>query len=566
MRRLGVVAVVAACTAILTGACKIPNAGPTPSEIASLGLEVPAPACITDNMEARYSQCPVIPPRSRGAGACVATSPQPWPESVDLEPPPIVKLEGDSLGGNSVRLLAKAERLYDEAASDSAKWEAAGKAYERARRRLPPQGLARSYAAYKLAMVHRALSNLPEAQAKLDDALRFGAADAAPELRRSARAELIAAYALGADHSYAYRTFLPLSGDRGGESVTALQMMEKLAATLASAGQLSGALVVLRDLKTRDLQRACLHQSRMVEATRLHGVKFATARELDALLNEHRRLEPGSQAHSSCGSRVARQLLEEGERWQLESVGTPSRPGTADRQVMGLAAQLYDAVLASFEQEQLDEWGICAPLSEVAFARAELLYLQHDWRGCGPAFELSIRVDPSAEQASQAAFAAVVCRQSAWDEQTRGLGQLSQKRRMLAQLQHADDWRMLLRSFHRYLCMTTGNEALTADYPTAAYARAQAFYDGGALWEAAVGFRLVAYRHTSSQPGALAAQRYAEVMEPLAADDVCRIDLMLDLERLVAAYCGRRNAEVAEVCSGMNSVLQRLNGISGPQL
>jgi len=266
-----------------------------------------------------------------------------------------------------------------------------------------------------------------------------------------------------------------------------------------------------------------------------------------------------------CGYWAAAQLLEVATAWAADALGLPGKAGTYDRTKMASASQLYHAVLEGFRSPQLTAWGICTKLRDVAHTRAELLYALRSWAACGPAYDLAIRFDPSDERLTHAANNAMVCRHNALQQLRASLGQMPTKQRIEVNLQYTEDWRQLLRAYHRFMCVSDSHERARETYGLVGFARAQTFYEGGALWEAAIVFRTVAQQSASSTSGARAAQRYAEIMEDLAKDDICRRELTLDIERLQATYCSAIPAS-DEACASMTEVVDRVGFNVRPQL
>jgi hypothetical protein len=233
--------------------------------------------------------------------------------------------------------------------------------------------------------------------------------------------------------------------------------------------------------------------------------------------------------------------------------GAPSEGATAirDAQALDLAEQVYRRLLAGFSQDEMDGWGICASLDEIRYTRAEILLLLRRWSACALAFDEAFAA--SGERAREAAFGSVVCHHHAWESWREELAAADLHDRLEVQIEHTARWRRLLASLHRYRCVARSGPLSSA----VALSRAEAFYEAGALWEAAVGFRALAYQGTAAE-SRLAARRYAEVMEGLAADDVCRLELSADLERLHEKHCH----EAGEICSELALAVRRAGGIA----
>ena len=57
---------------------------------------------------------------------------------------------------------------------------------------------------------------------------------------------------------------------------------------------------------------------------------------------------------------------------------------------------------------------------KIKYAMADLLYFQKDWAKCGPAFDSVVAENPTAAEAPEAAYAAVLCYQNIYDETHKG--------------------------------------------------------------------------------------------------------------------------------------------------
>jgi tetratricopeptide (TPR) repeat protein len=560
----------------VTGAC-VPTQGAGPTLEEAVTDPRQWPTCITRQMKERAFACPAQPALAPPTTSCTP-QPEPWP-------PPPARLEPDAalarqLAGSSPA-LDHAEAAYAKATGSAttgatngttigtttgtttgaeADWRAAQRAFQRLQRDARQSKTLRGYGSYRLGLIHFQLGRSNEGLTALEAAVLL-AYQAKPSLqttavRATARAALISASAISGDVAGAKLRFQRLWGsDNEGEQ---LSMLHALGEALAAQGKLGQAAALLSDLARQDAVDSCSHQAKAVRALHARGPKLPTAGALDDLMGHLFATSPGTGRHGRCGATTAQLLVDIGDEWHAEALGTPQRSGTRDPHTMHLAAQLYRVVLATFTQGQLDDWGVCAPLGRIALRRAHLLRARQDWTQCGPAYDEAMRLDPEARRNDEVTFSAVVCRQHAWANRLGAQNRQQVKQRMESALEHTDDWRQLLRAIHRYLCTATARHARSPNYAESALVRAQALYDGGALWEAAVAFRLVAFEHSQALAGGLAAQRYAEVMEPLAADDVCRRELSIDLERLDATYCRPRRATPTE-CQGLGAVLTRLS-------
>jgi hypothetical protein len=269
--------------------------------------------------------------------------------------------------------------------------------------------------------------------------------------------------------------------------------------------------------------------------------------ELNALLDDY-----DASADKSCGPEIAQLLLDLGDDWVARAL-------PRDRDAIDLAEQAYRRVLATFTQSQLDAWGICTSLAELRHTRAELLLKNEHWHECALAFDEALAGSTSLDRARDAALGAVVCHHRGWSTWREALGRGPLLWRIEEQIEDTARWRQLLGAYHRFLCLGrgAGDERLGDEV---ALSRAEAFYQGGALWEAAVGFRVLAFDARRAREGLAAARRYAQVMESLAEDQSCHIQLTRDLERLHARYCNRHNASG---CGELGEAVARAGGALG---
>jgi hypothetical protein len=323
---------------------------------------------------------------------------------------------------------------------------------------------------------------------------------------------------------------------------------------LAANGRFDEAVAALRTLSSRTGDPTCRHRTRIVRALRAGGHETQAVRELNEMLQTY------DAKASRCGNEIARLLLELGDDWVAR---VAPRNGATDKEAIDLAEQAYRRVLATFQQAELDAWGMCVSLAEIRHTRAELLLLSEKWNECAVAFDEAIVGAVSSARANDAALGAVVCHHHAWSTWREALEREPLLTRIEDQIEDTARWKRLLGSYRRFLCIGQGraSEKLAADKlgTEVALSRAEAFYNGGALWEAAVGFRGVAFEDAGSRAGLRAARRYADVMDNLAADSGCRLQLTQDLERLYALHCSGRAHP--EGCGELRDAVARAGGL-----
>lgn len=532
-----------------------PNRQPPPDP--SIMTETAWPTCITANMTERIDHCPAPSPELFDAPLACA------PREVAKAPPAAIAIgvrpPEELLAASPLLAKANAER---EAADDGDGLTRAKRAYGRAVRGTPAASAERAWAHLGMLSIHRRLDAHADALVEAVAARKIALATKEPELSRVTRENLLATYALAGKLDAAHENFLPLSGDAPSEDPLTLAMMRDLATELVALDKLDAASTVVTATRKMDPKRACLHQAELVELVSRARSREATASALSTLVDDVQALVPKSPHTEACRAAAARHLVDLGEAWRAEAIGDEHDPevaprGTMDAVTLDYATQAHAAVLGLFDQRELDSLGVCADRRELAHRHAQLLFVQKSWNACGPAYEAALKADPRGARGEQAALAAVTCRQRAWLEDSARLELSSDEERMEAVIQRTDDWRMMLRSFQRYMCVAGHQSAQAAPVSQAAYARAEAFHDGGALWESVVAFRLLAFSPTHGPAARHAARRYAEVMDDLAdGDDLCRDELQLDLERLERMHC--KSPRPDEACTAIHGVLDRI--------
>ncbi|MEZ4447320.1 MAG: hypothetical protein R3B72_50040 [Polyangiaceae bacterium] len=518
---------------VLGTACFEPRQ-PVPDPHVLDGHDDQPPACITTALEARYQACP-SPRRPAPRPVCRSRSPETEPERAEL--PPLAAPEHPSPA------LARAEALLAEPLPGDER--EANDHRRRVRRTLEQairaeRGVEAAYARLRLAELLLELDDPAAAMAERRAAALMAAkASALPRARAiadHAQRGYVALYARLGDATKADEDFAPLAPY--GKTAA---LLSQLADTLAASGRSHDLEAVMRQLASRDPDHRCRHRARILDLARSAGDRDATILALNGLLEAYDELPLHAPDRDACVDRTARHLLELAASYEREATTeSATTPSATQAESLDLAEQLYRRVLASFTEEQLARHGICVSLADVAHRRGALTFRQGRWRDCGAAFDLALQLDPNASWAATAAHTAMVCRQNAWTATSDAHDHMTDHDRMEGALAHTDDWRRMLAAFHRYLCTSDlgPEQAASSD---AAFDRAQAFLDGGALWESAVGFRVVAFAGGPSAPRAM--RRYAEVTASLAADDTCRIELRRDLEHLMRRHCEAQDSD-----------------------
>jgi hypothetical protein len=163
---------------------------------------------------------------------------------------------------------------------------------------------------------------------------------------------------------------------------------------------------------------ACMDQDERVRKSRTQGDKAVIIRELDRLVDIHRRVQKegihSEETRYICANITAALLFETAMEWHVRAVGgghESNRDG-----LMRLATQLYEKILDHFTAEQIasfdyphiakNDW---PSRWRIQFAMADLYYFLKDWAKCGPAFDMVVVSAPDKPAVEEAVFAAALC-------------------------------------------------------------------------------------------------------------------------------------------------------------
>jgi hypothetical protein len=212
--------------------------------------------------------------------------------------------------------------------------------------------------------------------------MQYASLPNAEQLAITARRDLVQVYALGGEPKRAYETFKPLAGDE----VTAFKMLDDLGTLYLDTGHFDDAVVVYRDLKTRDHgPKGCTYQGHIAEAI-LAQKPFGEGlmRELLALVN------------GKCGN-VAAEVV-------VEAAIARGDPSIFEM----LLAAFKPAELAGFQFRRLEkeDWPT-AP--RIKYALAELQFRHKEWARCGAGFQGVLAEDPAGPLAADAAYGSFLC-------------------------------------------------------------------------------------------------------------------------------------------------------------
>lgn len=500
--------------------------------------------------------------------------------------------------------LAFGELFFQEAQGDPSKWDLAAAAYEEVTKYPPPTNKLYGYARYKLAYVHWNKGAYPQALNEFKKVIDYGDTykdlPNAPQLARAARRDLIPVYAASGAPDKAYNFFKPLSGDKGGDDTKTIGMLNELGLAYLDTGHYREGITLYKDLMSRDPGvKTCYYQGQITSATQaiFSGDKDTVRKELDNQLRVRNDYVGGGAPDKeklACSNRTAELLAETAMSWHLEAVGSGGVRGTGDKKTMDLAAYLYKKVtdtftaadFAKFEFPRImkEDW---PTLYKLRYLAADLLYFQQRWEECGPAFDAVVAEDPKAAEATQAAYAAVLCYQKMYDKmyagdadkKGKGLGPTGDEKEQEAK---KGEWERLkpktltdmqkgmLQAFNRYVCYIRppkGDKEAEEQYVDVKFARARTYFEAQHWEEAAIAFRDIAMNYPSNDAGLFAAQFYLESLNVLGSRaepprTACFDEMATDVPAFLDLYCkGSKfedNKENCEILTRIRFNIRRL--------
>jgi TolA-binding protein len=494
--------------------------------------------------------------------------------------------------------LAFGELFFTEAMGDPSKWALAESAYKEVIKYKPPQNKVYGYALYKLGYVYWNSGEYAQAIQQFKNVIEYGDKYAdmpnAKLIQKSARRDIIPVYAVAGNASKAFNFFRPLSGDTGGSQDLTLQMLRDLGISYFDTGHYDEAITMYRDLMARDKgDQFCEYQVLISQAVQaLSGSdKIAVRKELDNMLGVYDRFkkeEHSAEAQLNCANRTAELVSETAMSWHMESVGDGSVRGTNDPKTMDLAAYLYQKVVDNFTQEEFSKFTFPRIVKEdwpniykIRYAMADLLYVQQRWEDCGPAFDAVVDENPQGEQASQAAYAAVLCYQKMYDQLHKGesdrkgkglaptrddVGGKDKKRSEWDKFkpkEFTDMQKGMIGAFNRYVCYIqppAGDKQAEEQYVEVKYARARTYYEAQHWAEAAIAFRDIALNYKDHDASIYAAHLYLEAVNVLGSKSeppkpVCFEEMSKDVPKFIDNFCTPdKYAEDKENCDVLTRI------------
>jgi len=495
--------------------------------------------------------------------------------------------------------LAFGELFFQEAQGDPSKWDLAAAAYKEVIKYPPPNNKQFGYARYKLGYVHWNKGDYPNALNEFKKVIDYGDqftdVPNATQLAKAARRDMIPVYAVAGAPDKAFNFFKPVSGDKGGEQVKTVGMLNELGLAYLDTGHYKEGIVLYRDLLSRDPgAKGCFYQGQITTATQalMSGDKEAVRKEMDQqvrVFNEYNKSANNNEKDkAACANKTAELLAETAMSWHLEAVGTGGVRGTGDKKTMDLAAYLYKKVADNFTSADFakfqfprivkDDW---PTMYKIKYAMADLLYFQQRWDECGPAFDAVVAEDPKGGQAAEAAYASVLCYQKMYDQmykgdsdrKSKGLGPTGADEK--DQQAKKGEWEKfkpkaftsvqqgMVTAFNRYVCYITppkGDKEAEEQYVEVKYARARTYFESQHWEEAALAFRDVAINHADKDAGIFAAQLYLESVNVLGSRaepprPSCFDDMAKDVPVFLELYCkGSKYEDNKEQCETLTRI------------
>ncbi|MCA9605839.1 MAG: tetratricopeptide repeat protein [Myxococcales bacterium] len=428
------------------------------------------------------------------------------------------------------------------------------------------------YALYKQAWAMYNLEDFRGALTQFVRTIEFAqqnpeARDAA-NLARQSRRELVLPYSRVGRPNQALEFFRRYATNED----QALEMLESLAELYYDTGNWPNTIEVYHRLMAERTagDRLCYWQSRVTNAVISSRPKDDQVREVRRLVDVYGTYIEASHpqdAVNECKQATAAILVSLATAWHREAIGTDDQPGTNDRNTMRAASALYRIAIERFPDmgdmqfPDIDrrDW---PNEYRISYFYAELLWRMEDWATCGPAFDRVVELNPQGEFTQDAAYAAVLCYNSLYQQQYQGREretasrEASSGRRGRRGQQEpetppvpvprelTDTESGMLAAFQRFVCFVSDSDEL----PTIKYRRARIFYESNRYEEAAVLFRDIAMNHSDNELAEYAANLYLDSLNVLGTQwqrSQCINDIRDNIEPMSNLYCNTDSARDA---------------------
>ncbi|MBX3270933.1 MAG: tetratricopeptide repeat protein [Sandaracinaceae bacterium] len=424
------------------------------------------------------------------------------------------------------------------------------------------------YALYKQAWAMYNLEDFRGALTQFVRTIEFAtqnpeARDAA-NLARQSRRELVLPYSRVGRPRQALEFFRRYATNED----QAVEMLESLAELYYDTGQWGETIETYQRMMAERSSgpRLCYWQSRVTNAVISSRPKDDQVREVRRLVDVYGAFIAQShpqEAVTECKQATASILVSLATAWHREAVGTDDQPGTNDRNTMRAAAALYRIAVERFPdmgQMQFPDIDRRDWPNEyrVAYFYAELLWRMEDWAQCGPAFDRVVELNPQGEFTQDAAYAAVLCYNSLYQQQyqgreretsgaqasTRARGRTPRGRQQAEEAaptvnvprELTSTETGMLAAFQRFVCYVSDSDEL----PTIKYRRARIYYESNRYEEAAVLFRDIAMNHPQNELAEYAANLYLDSLNVLGTQwqrTQCINDIRDNIEPMSNLYC-----------------------------
>ena len=490
------------------------------------------------------------------------------------------------------RFIPHAYLSFAEFYFNEGEMRAALQFYEKVTDFPPERNPVYGYALYKSAWAHYNNEDFRGALQSFVETVEFATANPeatdAANLARQSRRELVLPYAMVGTPTRALDFFRRYTTSEE----QALEVLESLAELYYDTGQWDETITVYHKLMSESPNsgKLCYWQSRVTNAVISSKPKDDQVRELRRMVDVYDAyIQRGGHSPdevSSCKGDTAGILAWLATAWHREAIGTEDQPGTNDRSTMALSTRLYRLLIDRFpDMEQLEFPSIAREdwptLYKVSYYYAELLWKMEDWAQCGPAFDRVVELDPGGEFTSDAAYAAVLCYNSLYQQQyssrereTREARQRDNQRRgrrgrrgrqqeeeqpeadRFARRDFTDLEQGMLNAFRRYVCFVENSE----DLPTIKYRQARIYYEANQFEEAAVLFKDIAWNHRDTELAEYAANLYLDSLNVLGSSrepnrPECLQEIESSIDPLQGFYCGPGQAEQhADLCGVLTTL------------
>lgn len=335
----------------------------------------------------------------------------------------------------SAAYIAFGDLYFEEALNGRAEWTIPLEAYDRViKAGPPPENKQYMYAMYKKGFAYWNLGQYKDAvtsfKGAIDMAQKFPTVPKADKIAEEARRELIPVYAEYGKAEEAYSFFQGVNGGNKDKTVTAL---EKLGEEYLARAHPSEAKKLFTELKGHNPPNTCFYETRITEAVINLSPKDKPAikAQLANLVRNFSTFRDSGAPDDkklACGNQTAWLLSEHAIAWEYEALGdlgcppdkeklekNPKlRPGTCNKDALASSIDVFKLILGTFKTFDGYKFNVKNPedspsIPKIKYAYADLLYGQQRWAECGPAFDEVVAMDPTGPQASEAAFAAVLC-------------------------------------------------------------------------------------------------------------------------------------------------------------